>query len=151
MKKGCGCLFQIAALSTLVIVGFGALLIVSQNKSTTPVLQSNCQYLSAEYDKDGNFMKLYSVKSQVDFAEFREICIQFKADNAGRDTSRYVVLFDAPENATFPSNPYTEQFGLSPAINHVLAIYEFNPLNGFSSLTTYKQNMATSKPNIEKL
>lgn len=149
MKKGCGCLLKLV---TLGIAGIIGLLIVSQMEWTRPTSPSNCKYLSADYDKQGNFMKLYCVQNEVDLNEFRDLCSTFKTAQSGQETFRYVVLFDSIENATFPSNTYTAGFGMSDAANHILAIYEHNPLNGFSELTTYDTgNKAQRTTNKERL
>jgi hypothetical protein len=59
----------------------------------------------------------------------------------------YLVVFDRIESVTFPNSPFTALYGIEEEPQkHILALYEYNRLNGFSRLTFYSKNMWEGKP-----
>ena len=81
----------------------------------------------------------------------REFCIQ-KKRTATANAFTYLVLFDRQENAAFPNSPFTSLYGLEEdKIRHILAVFEYNRINGFSELRVYSPNMWEGTSETERL
>ena len=63
-------------------------------------------------------------------------------------TFYYVVIFDSKENAVFPNNPLTAEYGMDEEPQkHIRAFYTYNKLNGYSKLNYYEKNKWESTAN----
>lgn len=53
----------------------------------------------------------------------------------------YLVVFDSAENAVFPKDPFTSEYGIEEIPQkHIRAIYTYNRVNGYSKLNYYNSN-----------
>lgn len=98
-----------------------------------------------------NEMKLYALNKEFNAGDFRTFCATQKAE-ATAQAFTYVVLFDDAKNADFPDTPFTAMFGVEEGkMKHIIAVFEYNRMNGFCEMTTYDPNMWEGNPVIEKL
>lgn len=98
-----------------------------------------------------NEMELYALSGVWDLDAFRSLCRAKKA-SASAKAFTYIVLFDHKHNARFPNTPLTAMYGLEEdAMKHIIAVYEYNKINGFSEINYYNPNMWEGKANTEKL
>lgn len=98
-----------------------------------------------------NRMDLFVPTEQLDIAKLKSLCLEKKRlwENG---TFYYLVVFDKEKNAAFPTTPFTALYGLDEmSQRNILAVFEYNRLNGFGQLTTYSPNMWEGKPTVYKL
>ena len=89
-------------------------------------------------------MELYYILDKYDLEELRKICL-FKKENFRDGAFLFIVIFDKKEKASFPSSPFTAEFGTDDeAMKHIKALYRYNSANGYSVLSTYDKNMLQS-------
>ena len=98
-----------------------------------------------------NHMVLYAVNGKFNPADFTTICKATKSNPTVRGFN-FVVVFDSVSNAAFPANPFTAMYGgeEKTKMTHIIAVYEYNSVNGFSEATVYNPNMYTGKGTITK-
>lgn len=154
LNKGCG--FVVLMVAGMVVLIFVSMLVPTKNPEPEPDIANKlikCKFIDLKMDKDRNTMRLFSVVgSEPDFDEFRKLCLRYKSENRHDDHPSFVVLFDEEANAVFPSNPFTAQYGIDEnAMRHIKAFYDFNPVNDFSELQTFTENMWLGKSNRQRL
>jgi hypothetical protein len=107
------------------------------------VLPGNLRFISFKEDPKtpGDLMYLFwSPAEKMNQEQIVECCKVFRERFSGRRFS-YLVVFDLPENAKYPSQPFTSLFGIeAEKLRHIRAIYEHNKLNGYSELRLYDSN-----------
>jgi hypothetical protein len=99
-----------------------------------------------------NEMFLYALRGPLKYDEFRALCLDIKS-RAKNGAFTFVVLFDKRENASFPKDPFTAQYGMEDEkMRHIIAIYGMNQWNKFSEINSYyPKNMFEGKPKTERL
>ena len=98
-----------------------------------------------------NAMDLYAFSGALDPADLKAFCRERKQLSPAK-VFYYVVIFDNPGNAKFPSSPFTAEYGIEQdALKHIRAIYVYNKLNGFSELRYYDRNAWESKAKYEEI
>lgn len=89
---------------------------------------------------DGNKMDLYTYSSSLNLDELKALC----KENKPKFTSGkfyYLVVFDSTENAVFPKDPFTAEYGMEEVPKkHIKAMYTYNRINGYSKLVYYDSN-----------
>ena len=109
--------------------------------------------VDSKTESDGlqNHMILYTVNGAFDSNEFLTLCKSLKS-NPVTSGFNYIVVFDDAANAGFPTTPFSSLYGLEEnRMKHIVAIYEYNAVNGFSQSVVYTPNMWTGKPIATKL
>lgn len=100
---------------------------------------------------NANRMDLYAPTKDLDKESLVKLCTEQK-QNWREGTFYYLVVFDQSDNATFPNNPFTSLYGIDEEPQkHILALYEYNRINGFSQLTYYSSNMREGKAVTEAI
>jgi hypothetical protein len=98
-------------------------------------------------------MDLYSYSGPLVLSDLKAFCKERKQQSSAK-AFYYVVIFDDKANATFPTTPFTSDFG-GPndegALKHIRAVYTFNRVNGFSELRYYDENAWESPGKYEKI
>ena len=92
-----------------------------------------------------NTMDLYCIDSYTNKDDIIDFCKELK-NNYNNGSMHYFVFFDSEEYASFPSNPITGGFIDDSQLKHIKAMFTFNNLNQFSSLTYYEKNELESIP-----
>jgi hypothetical protein len=93
-----------------------------------------------------NRIDLYTPQDRPTPGSLEDLCKSQKKDVAVVGFY-YLVVFDQRENAVFPNNPFTSLYGVDEEPQkHIIAIFTYNTVNGFSQLSTYKPNMWNGKP-----
>ena len=98
-----------------------------------------------ETDENKNKMDLYTYPGEPNLDKLRALCKEKKEEFGKSYTGvfYYLVVFDTQENAVFPTNPFTANYGMDmEPMRHIKAIYEYNRRNGYSKLSSYNTNMA---------
>ena len=130
---------------------------LSTNENSVSVLssiKSNIEYINTKREEEKFFyneMILYSVGEKPDFNEIKEFCITKK--QTFKDGAFHIlVFFDKKENAKFPNNPVTANFGMDMEIlKNIKATYTFNLKNGFSELQISEENALIDQSSIIKI
>lgn len=87
-----------------------------------------------------NVMHLYAYDGPLDIEELKAFCRERKGKSPA-EVFYFVVIFNSPENAKFPSTPFTARYDTDDETRgHIRAIYEYNRANGFSELYIREQN-----------
>ena len=126
---------------------------LSSAASAQTASSSSLIFIDRKTENDGlhDSMELYAVDGSFDPKEFRALCVE-KKKNAKAKAFNYVVVFDQSINAKFPNSPFTAGFGIEEdKIRHIIAIFEYNKLNGFCEMRVYEPNMWEGKAVTEKL
>lgn len=100
------------------------------------------QFLESKTESTGyrNVMDLYSLSGPLGVEELKKLCRERKSDFRGK-AFYYLVVFNDASKAGFPNNPFTGGFGLDESkARHIVAIYEFNRMNGYSKLRYHPEN-----------
>lgn len=93
-------------------------------------------------------MILYAVKGKFDASDFSVLCTSLKSNPISSGIN-YIVVFDDAANAGFPKSPFSSLYGLEEdRIKHILAVYEYNAVNGFSESRVYEPNMWSGTPSV---
>lgn len=125
----------------------GILLIIGCSREEKINLE-NLSFIQSKV-QDENIMELYSVKGKFNLNELKSLCASSKKDGY---IFSYVVVFDTSENAAFPSQPLSAQYGAEKEkLIHIKAIYVYNSANGYSELTVYDSNAWDGKPTTVKI
>lgn len=105
-----------------------------------------------EHEAYQNTMELYALDGlPFDLETLRQFC-KAKKTTATAAGFTFLVVFDQSANAAFPASPFTAMYGLEEdKMKHIIAVYTYNRMNGFSELTSYTPNMWEGKPITEKL
>jgi hypothetical protein len=92
-----------------------------------------------------NIMDLYHYDGELKESEMIAFCNEKKSSSTAK--SYYsIVIFDKKENADFPINPISAEFGLEDdRLKHIRMIYRFLRLNGHSSITYHPINIFQHK------
>lgn len=157
-SSGCGCVGLLAAMFAILVL---ASLLSSLNsrtdtrRNTAPetTQQYPYQFVATKTESGGyqNVMDLYAYSGEFDIANLKTFCKERKANSTAR-AFYYAVIFDNAANATFPSSPFTAEYGLEEqAAKHIRAIYVYNRANGHSELTYYADNKWESRPSTVRI
>jgi len=110
-------------------------------------------FVKTKTESDGlrDTMELYALAGKFDLEAFRQFC-KTKKSKANAKAFNYVVLFDNAINASFPNSPFTALYGIEEEkIKHIVAVFEYNRMNGFCEMRVYDPNMWEGKAKTEKL
>jgi hypothetical protein len=100
---------------------------------------------------DGDIMDLFAYSGPLDIKQLKAFCKARKEQSKAK-LFYFAVLFDNAENAVFPSNPFTAEYGIDEdALKHIRAIYTYNRKNGYSELRHYDTNAWEGKAQKEKI
>lgn len=93
-----------------------------------------------ESDENHNKMDMYTYSGDFDIDNLKTLAQENKAKfNSG--TFYYLVVFDNKDNAVFPQDPFTAEYGIEEGPQkHIKAIYTYNKNNGFSEIDYYDTN-----------
>lgn len=122
-------------------------------KASPPIESPMLEFVGAKTERDGlqETMELYGLRESFDIATFRQLCQRKKSTIGGRGAT-YVVVFDKPESATFPTSPFSAMFGVDwDTMAKIKAMYVCNPSNGYSTMTIYDPNMLDGKSASEDI
>lgn len=88
-----------------------------------------------------NTMDLFYFEGEIDINKLKQLCKE-KKDNFKNNGFYFLVLFDKKENASFPSTPFTAEYGTEPEkFEHIRAMYVYNKVNGYSELSIYDKKI----------
>lgn len=100
---------------------------------------------------DGNKIDLYVYSGNLNLDTLKTLC----KENKQKFTSGkfyYLVVFDSKENAVFPKDPFTAEYGMEETPQkHIRAIYTYNRINGYSKLDYYDTNRWEGTSKTEEL
>lgn len=86
-------------------------------------------------------MELYVRKEPHDRDALRQLCRDKKKEKPA-DGIYLLVVFDTKDDATFPTDPITAEFGIEEQpLRHIRAIYVYNHANGYSHLRYSETNL----------
>ncbi|MEQ8786229.1 MAG: SHD1 domain-containing protein [Pirellulaceae bacterium] len=108
------------------------------------------QFVDSKTEQSGyrNVMDLYAYAGVLDLSILKAFCADRKRSSRA-PAFYYVVVFDDPKHAKFPSSPFTAAYGLEEdALRHIRAMYAYNKLNGHSQLTYYAPNAWDGKATV---
>lgn len=111
------------------------------------------QFVMSKTEQTGhrNVMDLYSYAGDFNPDDLRAFCRDRK-DKSPATVFYFVVIFDSPSNAQFPSTGFTAQYALEDGVGkHIRAIYVYNKLNGHSELRYHAQNVWEHIPTRERI
>lgn len=94
-----------------------------------------------ETDEPNSKIDLYAYTGSFSLESLKLLCKENKQKyNAGSFYS--IVIFDSKDNAEFPKDPITAQYGSEEdKAKHIKAFYLYNQKNGYSKLDYYDLNM----------
>jgi len=110
-----------------------------------PGLASQFVFVKSRMDEEGNILEVYAVEGSLNVENLKSLCQQ-KQHRTKAKSAYFLVLFDDPVNAAFPSTQFRDRFGTDDsARRHIRAIYEFNRANGYSELEYYDTNVVDGR------
>jgi hypothetical protein len=132
-----GRVLRIAAVVTLI----GMLAGCEPRESNIPPIAPDACYEFVDFKVENgqwnNEMFLYALRGPYKHVEFRALCLDIKA-RAKNEAFTFVVLFDKRENAQFPKDPFTAQYGMEEEkCKHIVAFYGMCKFNKYSELENY--------------
>lgn len=108
------------------------------------------QFIDAKAETAGNNqnkMDLFAYSGDLNIDTLKAFCIS-QRNKFETGTFYYVVIFDTKDNAVFPNNPLTAEYGMDEEPQkHIRAFYTYNKLNGYSKLDYYEKNKWESTAN----
>lgn len=99
-------------------------------------IKDSLKFINMKIDKANNddVMYLYYADGPIDRAKLEQRCAYLRSITQAPYFS-CVVVFDRPENAAFPANPFSAGYGMNfDILDHILATYTYNKRNGYSDL-----------------
>jgi len=92
-------------------------------------------------------MDLFAYSRDLNIDTLKAFC-KSQRNKFETGTFYYVVIFDSKENAVFPNNPLTAEYGIDEEPQkHIRAFYTYNKLNEYSKLDYYEKNKWESTAN----
>lgn len=89
-----------------------------------------------------NVMELYAYSGPFDVENLKDFCWRKKRE-VTNEGLYYLVIFDDPGRAEFPTKPFTAEYGTEKSkARNIRALLVYNAINGFCELRYYKLNMA---------
>jgi len=91
-------------------------------------------------------MELYTGAREFDPNTLVNLCVERR--NVPQDWF-FLVVFDSPEHAKFPSNPFTADYGMDwDTMRHIIAHYTYRRSNSYNTLNIYPTNSYESSPTV---
>lgn len=104
------------------------------------------EFITTKTEQKGentNVMELYCPITNFDLGALKLLCEKQKNNFNG--FFLFIVVFDNKENAAFPTDPFTANYGMEDKkMKHIKAYYTFNSVNSYSKLAVYENNMYES-------
>lgn len=123
----------------IVIAGCGS----GNPANQLPVDPRPYKYIQSKSETVGrnqNHMDLYVWSGAMNLDTLKMLCMEKKA-MFEEGSFYYLAVFDSTTNVTFPTQPFTAEFGLDEeAQRHIRALYMYNRQNGYSKLDYYETN-----------
>jgi len=108
------------------------------------------QFVDTKSETEGNNqnkMDLFAYSGDLNIDTLKAFC-KSQRNKFETGTFYYVVIFDSKENAVFPNNPLTAEYGIDEEPQkHIRAFYTYNKLNEYSKLDYYEKNKWESTAN----